>query len=59
MVKPALKLAAAQWEQHAMRFQALCACQFLNKAEMPLDSTEVAPIAPHFSLEASLQTVLV
>lgn len=26
---------------------------------MPLDSTEVAPLAPHFSLGASLQTVLV
>lgn len=42
-----------------MGFQAVCACQFLSKAEMPLDSAEVAPIAPHFSLEASLQTVLV
>lgn len=30
-VRPALKLAAVQWEQHAMRFQALCACQFLTK----------------------------
>lgn len=43
-----------------LRFQFLNkACQFLNKAEVPLDSTEVTPIAPHFSLEASLQTVLV
>lgn len=57
-VRPALKLAATQWEEHATRFQALHACQFLNKAEGPSDSTEVAPIAPRFSLEASLQTVL-
>lgn len=42
-----------------MGFQAVCACQFLSKAEVPLDSTEVAAIALHFSLEASLQTVLV
>lgn len=38
-----------------MRFQVTCAFQFLNKAEVVLDPAEVAPITPHFPLEASLQ----